>query len=158
MQTSPDADPSRVSVLSRNKTPLPWSLLIPAAVIVPCSALASTVLLGGTFTSLGVPVIIAFAVPLALQGGAVFAAWEGVRTDNKPTLLLRLRVTIIIGAVMALLGLLVAARNFSDPPTLFIALAMAFGAGPAVLAGLLDISGTRFEGTTGKSEPEQSQP
>ena len=56
-------------------------------VVVPCSALASTVLLGGSFTALGMPVIIAIAVPLGVLGGAVFATSDGARTADERTLL-----------------------------------------------------------------------
>jgi hypothetical protein len=157
VQTSPDANPSHVIGLSHTKTSLPWSLLVCPAVVVPCSALASTVLLGGTFTSLGVPVILAIALPLGFHGGAVFATWEGVRTDDERTLLFLRRVIGIIAAVMAILGVLVADRHFSETLTMFIALPVSFSAGPLVLAGLLGVSRSRSTTANSRSEPEQSQ-
>ncbi|MFJ5984398.1 hypothetical protein [Lentzea sp. NPDC092896] len=124
----------------------------------PCSALVSTVLLAGTFPPLGVPVFLAIALPLVFHGGAVFATWEGIRTDDERTLLFLRRIISIIATVMALLGLLVADQHFSDIPTMYVALAMSFSAGPLVLSGLLGVSRSRSTTATSGAEPEHSHP
>lgn len=154
---SPDAYPPHVTALSNPKTSLPWHLLVFPWVIVPCSALVSTVLLTGASATLGWPTIMAVVVPLGLHGGAVFAAWEGTRNNNERERLFLHRAIRIIAAVMALLGVLVAHKQFSDTPTLLLALALAFSSGPLALSGLLGVSLSLSKAAASQPEPEHPQ-
>ncbi|GHH42115.1 hypothetical protein [Lentzea cavernae] len=55
--------------------------------------------------------------------------------------------------MMALLGLLIAHTQFREAPTFLVMLAMAFSAGPVVLAGLLGVTRPRSRTATSPQDP-----